>query len=224
MFLGGLVFLLILLIAIIDIIFVIRDLLTSGRRLRAVFAVVLWFPIFFLISMMQVWEGPLYIAITSNPLRFQIRGLAMFCSLSVYGPEQERAEWSSDDIGLIWAIDHKPNQFPFDAQFNYGDVPNSFVQTFPAGNLGAPSQLDPTVNYKLVVGRCMGGPEYFTLHDRTVSEYKPSPNVCWGELTVPERETPAWVRVDCKTRHPLPMSDRAKDRLEAYREKKISYY
>jgi hypothetical protein len=70
----------------------------------------------------------------------------------------------------------------------------------------------------------MGGPQYLSLRGDVISEYKPNPNECWGELKVPERQNPAYVRVDCKTRQPLPMSDRAKERLEDYRENRIPFY
>jgi hypothetical protein len=55
-------------------------------------------------------------------------------------------------------------------------------------------------------------------------EYEASSNVCWGDLNVPKRHVPAYVRVDCKTREALPMSSRAQRRLEAYRENRIPFY
>jgi hypothetical protein len=50
--------LLIVILAAIDVVLVLRDLWRSGTRLRAVGAIVLWLPLFFLISMVDVWEGP----------------------------------------------------------------------------------------------------------------------------------------------------------------------
>jgi hypothetical protein len=70
----------------------------------------------------------------------------------------------------------------------------------------------------------MGGPQYVSLRGGSLAEYKPNPEVCWGDIKVPERTEPATVRVDCKTQKPLPMSERAKERLKAYREKRIVFY
>jgi hypothetical protein len=173
--------------------------------------------------MIAQWEGPLYVAVRGNPPQFQVRGLAGFCGLDIYGPEQDKAEWSGDDIGLIWSIDHTPGNFPFEAKFKYGELPYSFVQKTPAGRL-FPAALDPNVNYKLVVGHCMGGPQYLSLHGDAITEYKPNSNACWGQLKVSERQNPAYVRVDCKTRQPLPMSSRAAERLKACRENRIPFY
>jgi hypothetical protein len=57
-----------------------------------------------------------------------------------------------------------------------------------------------------------------------ISEFKPNPNECWGDLKVPERKASAWVRVDCRTRQPIPLSERAKQRLDAYRTNQIPFY
>jgi hypothetical protein len=173
--------------------------------------------------MIPQWEGPLYVAVKGNPPTFEMRGMAMFCGVEVYSPEHDKAEWHDDDIGLVWSIDNSPHHFPIAAEFAYGAVPSGFVQTFPAKNL-PPSPFDPTVTYKLVVGCCMGGPQYLSLRGVQLAEYKPNPNVCWGELKVPERTNSAWVRADWRTHQPLPMSERAKQRLEAYRQNRVLFY
>lgn len=219
---GRRLFLVILLLVAVDIVLVLRDLFRSGTRIRAVVAVLLWLPIVFLFGMIMQWEGPLYVAATGNPPIFQVRGLAGVCTVDIYGPEQENAEWHGDDIGKLWSIKHTV-RFPFEVKFKYGDVPSGFEQVTP-GAIKAPQPLDPSVTYKLVVGRCTGGPQYLSLRGDVISDYKPSPNECWGELNVPERQNPAYVRVDCKTRQPLPMSDRAKERLKEYRENRIPFY
>lgn len=216
--------LLIVILAAIDVVLVLRDFWRSGTRLRAVGAIVLWLPLFFLISMVDVWEGPLYAATRGNPPHFEIRGAASFCGLEVYGPEQDAAEWSEDNIGLVWEIEPSTtHHFPVNVQFAYGEVPFGFVQRFPASSV-LPSRLDPTVVYKVVIERCMGGPQTFSLRRLAMTEYKANPNVCWGELKVSERQNPAWVRVDCRTKQPLPMSERAIQRLEEYRQSRIPYY
>ncbi|HVZ15848.1 MAG TPA: hypothetical protein VG897_01930 [Terriglobales bacterium] len=219
---GGKVCLLILLVVAVDAVLVIRDLFRSGTRVRAVIAVLFWFPVAFLFLMVMQWEGPLYTAVSGNPPVFDIRGLSGVCSVDVYGPEQENAEWFGDAIGLRWSIDHTL-RFPFEATFKYGEVPLGFRQLTPAGNATAQT-LSPDVTYKVVLGRCMGGPQYLSLHGNSISEYKPNPNICWGELKIPERESSAYVRVDCKTHQPLPMSQRAEARLKQYREKHIPAY
>jgi hypothetical protein len=220
---GGLLFLLTLLFLILDVVLVLRDLWRSGTRIGAVFAVLLWLPIFFLFLMILQWEGPLYVALEHYPPHFQVRGLSMFCGLGIYGPEQENPEWFGDDIGLLWAIQHNSGPHPFEANFAYGEVPAGFVQQIPLER-HTPPPLDPNVNYKLAVGRCMGGPQYFTLHGSAITEYKSNPNLCWGNLKVPERNSTVWVRADCNTHQPLPMSDRAKERLKAYLENRIPFY
>jgi hypothetical protein len=174
--------------------------------------------------MVNQWEGPLYASASGNPPLFQIRGAASFCGLQIYSPEHDKAEWSEDDIGLVWSIDHAPRHFPVNAEFTYGKVPPKFGQRFPAGNV-LPSPLDPAVTYKVEMERCMGGPQTFSLRGLALTEYQANPNVCWGGLKVSERQNhPAWVRVDCKTQQPLPMSQRAEQRLEAYRENRIPFY
>jgi hypothetical protein len=211
------------LLLILDVALVLRDLWRSGTRIGAAFAVVLWLPIFFLFLMILQWEGPLYVAVEQYPPHFQARGLSMFCGLRIYGPEQENPEWSGDDIGLVWAIQHDSGAHPFEANFVYGEVPAGFVQQIPSEK-HAPPPLDPKVNYKLAVDRCMGGAQYFTLHRAAITEYKSNPNVCWGNLKVPERNSTVLVRADCNIHQPLPMSDRAKERLNAYRENRIPFY
>ncbi len=220
---GGLLCILILPLFVFDIALVLRDLWRSGTRGRAVVAVLLWLPLLFLFGMIPQWEGPLYVAINGSPPQFQVRGLAMFCGLQVYSREQDNAEWYGDDIGLIWSVDYTPGYFPFEVTFKYGEVPSGFVQKIPTGNI-SPPLLDPNENYKLVVGPCMGMPEYFSLHGQAITGYKPDSNVCWGPLKIPERETAASVRVDCKSHQPLPMSKRAEERLKAYKENRIPFY
>jgi hypothetical protein len=219
---GGLLSFLTLLLLILDVVLVLRDLWRSGTRIRAVFAVLLWLPIFFLFLMILQWEGPLYVAVEHDPPHFQMRGLSMFCGLRIYGPEQQNPEWFGDDVGLIWAIQYNSGPHPVEANFSYGDVPTGFVQRIPSGKPTTP--LDPNVNYKLAVDRCMGGPQEFTLRGSAITEYKSNPNVCWGNLKVPERSSTVWVRADCNTHQPLPMSDRARERLKAYQENRIPFY
>lgn len=213
----------IVLLFVFDFLIVLRDLWRAGTRVRAALAIVLWLPVLLLFGMIQVWEGPLYITVRSGPPVLQIRGLAMFCGLRIYGPEQEKAEWREDDIGVIWSIEHFPNHFPIEAKVVYGVVPPEFVQKAPVDN-GSPAPLSPGATYGLEIERCMGGPEYFSLRNMTIKEGSPVSDLCWGELKVPERNVPAMVRVDCKTREPLPMSDRAKQRLRDYRENRIPFY
>jgi hypothetical protein len=224
---GGRLCLVILLLVVVDIVLVLRDLFRSGTRIRAIVAMLLWLPLVFLFGMIMQWEGPLYVAASGNPPVLQLRGLAGVCTVDIYGPEQENAEWSGDDIGKLWSIKlrsiNHTARFPLEVKFKYGDVPVGFEQVSP-GIIKVPQPLDPSATYKLVVGRCMGGPQYLSLRGHLISEYKPDPNECWGELKVPERRDPAYVRVDCKTRQPLPMSDRAKERLKEYRENRIPVY
>jgi len=220
--LGGYLCLVIFLLLAIDFVFVLRDLLRSGTRIRALVALLLWLPLLFLFLMINQWEGPLYAAAKGNPPVFEARGLAGLCGVDLYGPEQDSAEWYGDNIGLIWSVDHTL-RFPFEAQFHYGEIPSGFQQTTPAFNV-TPPPLDPNVTYKLVLNRCMGGPQYLSLRGDFISEYTPNSNACWGELKIPERQNSAFVRVDCKTRQPLPMSKRAAERLKEYREGRIPFY
>jgi hypothetical protein len=220
---GGRLCLLVLLLLVYDIILVLRDLFRSGTRGRAVFAIVLWLPVMFLLGMIPQWEGPLYVAVKGDPPTFEARGMAQFCGLEIYSPEHDKAEWQGDHIGLVWKFGNNPGHFPEAQRFAYGQVPSGFFQTTPAANL-PPPPLDPALTYTLVVNRCMGGPQYLSLRGLALTPYKPNPDVCWGELKVPERQNPAWVRVDCKTHQPLPMSDRAKQRLEAYRENRVTFF
>ncbi|HET9741380.1 MAG TPA: hypothetical protein VFQ00_01410 [Terriglobales bacterium] len=213
---------LIVLLLGVDVILVIRDFFRPGTRGRAGVAALLWLPVFFLFGMIQVWEGPVFVEAAGDPPVFQIRGLAGVCGVDVFGPEQENAEWMDDEIGLLWSINHAA-RFPVEVEFKYGGVPSGFVQIVPAGRTtAAPLHLNTT--YKLVLDRCMGGPQTVSLHDGTISEYRPSPAACWGQLRVPERQKPAYVRVDCKTHEPLPMSKRGAERLKAYRENRIATY
>jgi hypothetical protein len=216
--------LVILAVAAIDVVLVLRDLWNSGTRLRAVGAIALWLPLYFLISIVNVWEGPLYAATSGDPPHFEIRGAASFCGLDVYGPEQDNAEWSGDNLGLVWSVGQAAtHHFPVSVEFTYGEVPADFVQRFPAPSV-LPSRLDPTVAYKVVIERCMGGPQTLSLRGLALTEYQANPNVCWGDLKIGERQNSAWVRVDCQSKQPLPMSERAKQSLEEYRKGRIPFY
>jgi len=215
---------LVVILTAIDVVLVLRDLWRSGTRLRSVGAIMLWLPVLFLFSMLNQWEGPLYASTNGNPPFFQIRGAASFCGMEIFRPEQDKAEWNRDDIGLVWSIDHATTRhFPLDTEFAYGTVPPDFVQRFPANN-AVPSPLDPTVTYKVVIERCMGGDQTFSLRALALTQYKANSHVCSGELKVAERENPAWVRVDCRTWQPIPMSQRANKRLQDYRENRIPFY
>jgi hypothetical protein len=72
----------------------------------------------------------------------------------------------------------------------------------------------------------MGMPEYFALHGRALikAENEYATAVCWAPLSVPGRSGPAYVRADCQTKTPLPMSPRGQGRLKAYQEKRVVYY
>lgn len=220
---GVLLLPLVFVLFLVDGLLVVRDLFLGPNRWRALGAVALWLPVLFVFAMIPQWEGPLYVHVKGTPPTFDMRGMAGACGLSIYGPEHDKAEWYEDDLGLVWSIENSPHHFPTTAELAYGDVPSGFTQTFPANN-GKPSALDPTLSYKLVIGRCMGGPQYMSLRGMQLGQYKANPGVCWGELKVPERKNTAWVRVDCNSHQPLPMSERALRRLEAYRKNQISLY
>lgn len=122
---GGKLCLLILVLAVADIVLILRDLFRAGARWRALVAPLLWLPILFLFAMIMQWEGPVYVSASGNPPVFQLRGLAGVCGVDIFGPEQEKAEWYSDDIGLLWSINHTI-RFPFEARFKYGEAPAGF--------------------------------------------------------------------------------------------------
>lgn len=218
---------LIVLLLVFDLAFILRDLWKPATRSRALLAIPLsWMPSLFLFSMMLQWEGPLYVAVQpGTPAKFRIRGASGFCGLGIYGPDHDQREWQSDEVGLLWSLNWPGGSgaFPMLSEFAYGRVPSGFNQTSP-GNNASPPPLDPALNYTLEVDRCMGGPQYFLLRGFSVTDSRSSEGICWGELELPERADPARVRVDCHTRQPLPMSERAKERLRAYREKRIVYY
>jgi hypothetical protein len=47
----------------------------------------------------------------------------------VYGPEQDNAEWSEDNLGLVWSVGQAAtHHFPVSVEFTYGEVPADFVQ------------------------------------------------------------------------------------------------
>jgi hypothetical protein len=205
-----------------------RDLWKRSTRGRAFLALLLCLPVLFLFSMLMQWEGPLYVVVKAGtPINFHIRGASGFYGLKIYGPEHEKAEWSDDDIGLVWDFDwRRHDKFPrMKAEFAYGMAPPGYVQGTPATNT-PPLPLDPEMDYTLALQPGMGMPCYFTLHGNSISGVKGQfgPDVCWGSLGVSGRSIPAYVRVDCNTRNPLPMSQRAQNRLKAYQENRIAYY
>jgi len=205
------------LILIITGLLVLRDLWKAGTRLRAVFAVLLCLPVLMLYGILTVWEGPLYVeARAATPLKFRIQGPAGFHGLEIYGPDHQQAEWTSDDIGLVWRLVWADSQRfpPVKVEFPYGAPPVGFVGPT------SPPPLDPNLTYTLRVQPSMGMPEYFSLHGAQITKYTPDPKACWGVLPVSNR-TPATVRVDCVTGKPLPMSQRALDRLKGYQERGI---
>jgi len=130
-----------------------------------------------------------------------------------------------DGIGLLWDAERTTQHCPYSAQFTYGSAPANFEVAFPRS--GSPvSFLNSEIEYWVVVGRGQGGPEDYSLKDSKLSSGRPQwlSGMCWGDLKVPERTNPAWVRVDCKTNRPLEMTSRGMARLNLYREKKIVFY
>ena len=209
-------------------VFSIRDLWRSNTRARGIFALLLCLPVLMLFGILTVWEGPLYVSVTGWPLtEFQIDGAAGFYGLEIYGPEHQKAEWRSDDIGLVWSFDwQRHDRFPpMRLRFAYGVLPAGYLQKAPLSG-AVPPALDPEASYTVVVQPGMGMPEYFTLRGKSLikAENEFGADVCWGPLTVPGRSDPAYVRVDCETKKFLPMSSRGQDRLKAYQEKRVVYY
>jgi hypothetical protein len=206
--------------------FFVRDLWKAGTRLRAVFALLLSLPVVALYMMLAVWEGPLYVSVTAAmPPRFCVQGPSGLQGLEIYGPDRQRAEWIGDDIGLIWGFEWtNAKRFPpKQVEFSYGQTPAGFGQEAALGEHPTPSLLDPNLTYMLSVSPGMGMPENFLLVGTQLTPYKPDPKVCWGQLLVLNRPA-ATVRVDCITRKPLPMSQRANDRLKAYQEGRIPFF
>ena len=214
------------LILTVTAILLLRDIWRSGTRIRALFAFLLSLPVLAFYGILMVWEGPLYVAVEpGTPVRFRIQGPSGFHGLEIYGPDHRLAEWTDDDIGFVWGFAWtRPHSFPpMELAFFYAELPVGFAQkTVPLGSM-SPPPLDPTVTYTLCVQPGMGMPEYYSLHGAQIGEYKADPSVCWGTITV-EGRSPATVRVDCVTRKPLPMSQRATDRLKAYQERKLPYF
>jgi hypothetical protein len=203
-----------------------RDVWRSGSRTRALLALGLCLPVLALYGILMVWEGPLYVGVKpGTPMRFQVRGPSGFFGLEIYGPDHHLVEWTSDDIGFVWGLawNKSPAFPPMDSEFSYGELPAGFAQkTSELGPASLPV-LDATATYTLVVQPAMGMPEYYSLHDGLIGKYEADPSVCWGALAVDGR-TPATVRVDCVTHKPLPMSQRARDRLQAYQEHRLPYF
>jgi hypothetical protein len=215
---------LIALLLVADAVLVLRDLWRPTTRARGIVAIWLYLPVLLLFGLMMQWEGPLYVAVEEGRGQtFQVRGLAGFCGLDVYSPEHNKAEWLGDDIGLVWSIEAHPQHWTTGSEFSYGSAPSGFKQTTPASG-ASPPPLDPDVTYALEVGRCMGGPEYYSLHGLSLAKSQSDPTVCWGDLKVAERRQPARVRVDCTTHQPFPMSERARERLKAYQQGKVVWY
>lgn len=177
-------------------------------------------------ALLSVWEGPLYVeARAEAPIRFRVQGPAGFHAFEVFGPDRRLAEWTSDDIGLLWDFTCKdPRRFPpMKLDFSYGNVPTGFQQkTFQAGAVAAPL-LDPNVTYLLRVQPAMGMPETYSLRGSQIAEFEVDPTMCWGSLPV-DGQLPAIVRVDCTTRKALPMSARGVDRLKAYQERRLPFF
>src|SRR5437763_15257979 len=114
------------------------------------------------------WAGPLYAAASGNPPEIEGRGVAGICSVDVYGPEQVTTSMAPT-THVLWSINHTL-RFPFQTKFRYGEVPAGFEQITPGGNTSPPA-LSPDSTYKLVLGRCMGGPQYLSLHKDLISSY-----------------------------------------------------
>lgn len=178
-------------------------------------------------GLLSVWEGPLYVSVTGSPLpEFQIDGAAGFYGLQIYSQEHSKAEWREDDIGLVWSLEwQRRNVFPpMRLRFGYGILPIGYSQKAPL--IGVAPALNPEVTYTVVIQPAMGTPEYFTLHGKSLvkadDEYTSS--VCWAPLSVPGRTDSAYVRVDCETKKPLPMSQRGQARLKAYQERRLIDY
>lgn len=214
------------LILIVTAILFLRDVWRSGTRIRAILAFLLSLPVFAFYGILMVWEGPLYVAVKpGTPIRFHIQGPSGFHGLEIYGPDHRLAEWTGDDIGFVWGFAwSKAHSFPpMELEFSYAELPLGFAQKAVPPGPASPPPLDPAVTYTLCVQPGMGMPEYYSLHGAQIGEYRADPSVCWGALAVKGR-SPATVRVDCVTRRPLPMSQRAIDRLKAYQERKLPYF
>jgi hypothetical protein len=204
----------------------VRDLGKVGTRLRAILAFLLCLPVLALYMILSVWEGPLYVSVTTaTPLRFRVQGPSGLQGLEIYGPDHQRAEWIGDDLGLVWSFEWtNADRFPpMQVDFSYGQAPVGFGQETAVVKRPTPPPLDPNLTYVLLVKPAMGMLEYFSLLSAKIAQDNPNPNVCWGQLPILDRP-PATVRIDCITRKPLSMSQRAKDRLKAYQERKIPFF
>jgi hypothetical protein len=205
----------------------IRDLWKSSTRLQGFIAFLLCLPVLMFFGLLTVWEGPLHVSVSgSSPPRLEVEGAAGFHSIQIYGPEHSKAEWRGDDIGLIWSLDWpRRDKFPpMSLRFAYGTLPTGYSQKAPL--IGAAPPLDPNATYTIVIQPAMGMPEYFMLQGRSLTEAEDeyATSVCWAPLSVPGRNDPAYVRVDCETKKALPMSERGQARLKAYQEKRLIYY
>lgn len=211
---------------------VIRDLVTPGARLATLGVVPLALPVLFLFGMMLQWEGPLYVSVSpTQPQNFRAIGLSMFDGLTIYGPEHDNAEWTSDEIGTVWKFtwNQEKSCCPIEREFRYGEIPGGYVEEFPqhtATPSVVPRALDPNQTYVIEIDRGMGGPQYLSLRGTHVEENQNrefGPHVCWGQLDVAAKNA-ATIRVDCQTRKPLPMSSRAQERLKQYQDGKLDWY
>lgn len=213
---------------VVTVILSLPDLWKRTTRRRGFLALLLCLPVLLFFLQLVQWEGPLYMSVLAEePIEFRIDGAAGFYGLALYGPEHQKAEWRGDDIGVVWSFNwNRYGKFPLmKARVEYGVLPPGYVQTSPAGNT-PPPPLDPEATYTLVLDPAMGMTQYRILHGHLISETRTEfgSNVCWGPLNVPGRSDPAYVRVDCNTHAPLPMSKRAQDRLKAYQEKRLAFY
>lgn len=202
----------------------IRDLLRSGTRLRALLALALCVPVLMLYALLAVWEGPLYVAAKgAKTTSFEILGASGLYGFKIYGPDRRLAEWSSDEVGLLWGFesDHSERFAPTKLEFTYGVAPRGFRQILTASPI--PTALDSATTYTLRVQPAMGMEEVYSLHAATITAYQPDLSICWGPLPVEARPA-ATVRVDCATHQPLPMTSRGLERMKAYRDGKIPWF
>lgn len=205
----------------------IRDLSRSKTRGQGFIALLLCLPVLMFFGLLTVWEGALYVSIANSSVpEFQVDGAAGFHGLRIYSPEHQKAEWRGDNVGLVWSFDWQGDRFPpMGLRVVYGALPTGYSQRAPMSGV-APQALDPEVSYTVVVQPVMGMPEHFTLHRGSLVKAQDefAAAVCWAPLSVPGRSDPAYVRVDCETKEFLPISQRGRDRLKAYQEKRIVYY
>lgn len=200
-----------------------RDILTKGTRVRGVGAILLCVPVLSFFAGLSVWEFPLHVSTNgSTSPQFHIDGTAGIYGIKIYSPEHSKAEWLGDDIGLMWSLAWQGGQKfpPMRVRFGYGTVTIGYAEAGPA------PALNPNLAYTVVVDPAMGMSEFFRLRGGSLTkvddEY--SAKVCFGPLTVPGRHHPAFVRVDCATKQFLKMSERGRDRLKEFQERRLAEY